>query len=310
MRRRLLAPALLLAGFGVTAHAQSPLGGLADVSDETDADHFSAVRLRAGGLFGYQSPWQYFGVAAQDKLYSQSGWHGTARSVTALWRDQSRDTLAGVNAEVGVVQVSGRTRPIGDVSWALRPAADTGVELLASGGLVETQAALKQGIGYTFWGASIEQKLAERLTVIGVAGDQPFSDGNNRVHLRARLVWDALPEQGINLQARWRQYRNSETDVGGAYFNPRSYQQWLALAGLHKRVAGWTTTGSLGAGREYIRNGDTTTRPAYLAELRSEGPIAGNTRLAVHAQYNRSAGLSSSPGYWWSSIGVTLTVPF
>jgi hypothetical protein len=303
------AAALLLACLCGVANAQS-FGGLANAAAETDADHFSAIRLRAGSLFAYQSPWQYFGVAAQENFYSQAGWHRNAAGVLGLWRDQSRDTLAGINAEVGVVEIAGRTRPIGDVNWSLRPATDTGVELLAAAGLVETQAAIEQGIGYTFWGASVEQKFAERFTVIALAGYQPFTDGNERVHFRARLIWDALPEQGINLQVRWRQYHDSTTDVGGAYFDPESYQQWLGLVGFRKRLSGWTTTGAVGAGQEYIRNAGTTTQPTYLAELRSEGPIGGDARLAVQALYNRSAGFSNSPDYWWALISVTLIVPF
>lgn len=310
MIRRGVASSLLLAAclFG-TAHAQN-FGGLANVAGETDADHFSAVRLRAGGLFAYESPWKYFGVAAQESFYSQSGWHQNATGVLGLWRDQARDTLAGINAEAGVVDVAGRTRPIGDVAWNLRPTTNTGVELLAAAGLVETQAAIEQGIGYTFWGASVEQTFAERFTVIALVGYQPFSDGNDRVHFRARFVWDALPEQGINLQARWRQYHNSTTDVGGAYFDPQNYQQWLGLVGFRKRLSGWTTTGTVGAGQEYIHNGGTTTQPTYLAELRTEGPIAGDARLAVQALYNRSAGFSNSPDYWWGLVNVTLIVPF
>jgi len=307
--RRRLAPALFLASLCVAAQAQ-PYGGIANMTVETDADHFSAARLRAGGLFAYESPWRYYGVAAQQTFYSQSGWHRNATGVLGLWRDQARDTLTGINAEVGVVEVAGRTRPIGDVTWGLRPATDTGIELLAAAGLVETQAAIEQGIGYSFLGASIEQKMLERFTVIALAGYQPFTDGNDRAHFRARVIWDAWPEQGINLQARWRQYRDSTTDVGGAYFNPERYQQWLGVVAFRKRLSGWMTTGAIGAGQEYIHNGDTTVQPAYLAELRSEGPVAGEARLAVLAQYNRSAGFSNGSDYWWGLLSVTLIVPF
>ncbi len=300
---------LLLTFLIGTAQAQN-FGGLANVVGETDADHFSTVRLRAGGLFAYESPWKFLGVAAQENFYSQSGWHQNATGVLGLWRDQTRDTLSGVNVEAGVVAVAGHTRPIGDVNWSLRLSPNTGVELLAAAGLVETRTAIEQGIGYTFWGASIEQTVAERFTIIALAGYQPFSDGNDRVHFRARLVWDALPEQGINVQARWRQYRNSTTDVGGAYFNPDRYQQWLGLIGFRNRLSGWTTTGAFGAGQEYIHNGGTTTQPTYLAEVRTEGPIAGDARVAFQAMYNRSAGFSNSPDYWWGLVSVTLIVPF
>ncbi|MEO8754295.1 MAG: hypothetical protein ABI624_16620 [Casimicrobiaceae bacterium] len=301
----------LLGGLMLSGYALAqPFGGLVNITAETDADHFTALRAEAAGLFGYMSPWQFFGVAARTTGYSQQGWHQNASGVSVLWRDQVRDTLAGVNAEAGIVEFGGRTRPVGDVSWSLRPAPATGVELLAAAGLVETKAAIEQGIGYSFWAGSVEQTLAERLTATALVGWQPFTDGNDRVHFRARLIWDALPEQGINLQARWRQYRSSKTDVGGAYFDPESYQQWLALAGFRKRLSGWTASGALGAGQEFIRNSGTTTQPTYLAELRLEGPVAGDARLAVQALYNRSAGFSNSSDYWWSLLSVTLIAPF
>jgi len=307
MRR--IARALLFTCLCATAQAQ-PFAGIASVVGETDADGFSAIRLRAGALFDYQSAWRYFGVAAQENLYSQSGWHENAHAVLGFWRDQNRDTLSGVNVEAGVIQVGGHTRPIGDMTWNLQPTTDTTFEFLGAAGLVETQPAIEQGIGYTFWGVAAEQKLTDRVTAVALAGYQPYTDGNARTHFRARLIWDALPEEGVNLQARWRSYRDSETDVGGAYFNPQTYNQWMGVVGFRKKLAGWTTTGAVGAGQEHIQNSGTTTQPTYLAEVRAEGPVAGDARLALQAAYNRSAGFSNSPDYWWGLVSVVLIVPF
>jgi hypothetical protein len=49
---------------------------------------------------------------------------------------------------------------VGDATWGWRPGAHTGVELIAAGDLVETQAAINRGVAYGFYGASIEQQLA------------------------------------------------------------------------------------------------------------------------------------------------------
>ena len=311
IRRGLTLPALLvlLTGYGGLAHAQW-VGGLANVVGETDAENFTAVRVRAGGLFDYTSPMKYLGVTVQTSEYSQSGWKQNVSGVVGLWRNQASDSLVGVDAEFGVVKVGGRTRALGDVTLGLRPALNTGVEFLASAGLVETQAAIKQGTGHSFWGVTVEQALTESLTAIALAGYQPFSDGNDRTHLRARLVWDALPNQGLNLQARWRQYRSSKTDVGGAYFDPEKYQQWLALVGFRKRFPVWTASGALGAGRETIRSGETMTKPSSLAELRIERALTGDAKLAMQASYNRSAGFSNSPDYWYALLGANLVVVF
>jgi hypothetical protein len=305
-----LAGAMLLAAailFPAGASAQ-PYAALGNLAFEADADDFRALRARAGGLVRYASPWDYAGVAAQTTHYSQSGWSENANGVVGLWRDQNRDTLAGVNVEAGVVRVAGHTRAIGDAVWALRPAETTGIELLAAAGLVETQAAIEQGIGYTFLGGSIEQALTDRFTVIALGAWQPFTDGNRRTHFRARLIWSALPEHGVTAQFRWRQYDNSKEDVGGAYFNPDHYQQWLGVLAFRKRASGWVWSGAAGAGQESVDHGSRQT--TYLAELRGEGPIGGNARLAFHASYNRSAGFSNSPDYWYTLAGATLIVPF
>jgi len=302
-----MALAIVLAG-GAAAHAQSP-AALGDIGGEFDADRFSSLRLRAGALFGVRSHRQYAGIAAQNSRYAQAEWHRDAPAVLGLWRDQSLDTGAGVDAQVGIVEVAGHTRAIGDVTWTLRPAADTGVDLLAAAGLVETRAALDAAIAYSFWGAALEQRLAPRWTFVGLAAVQPFSDGNARSHLRGRVIWDALPEEGINLQARWRQYHDSRPDAA-AYFDPEQYGQWLAVAGFRRRVSGWTASGALGAGQEIIRQGATTTKASYLAELAAEGPVAASGRLVLFARYSRSAGFSNSPQYWWAALGASLVVPF
>ena len=305
--------AMLAAGVHGAAQAEaiSPTtGGLVSGNVETDADHFTTLRLRATGLTEFTSSLEYRGVAARDTRYSQSGWSRNVAGVSLLWRSQDRQTLAGINAEIGAVKVAGHLRPVGDVTWSLRPTPQTGVELIAAAGLVETQSAIQQGIGYTFWGASLEQQLAPRLTAIGLVASQQFTDGNHRTHLRGRLIWDMLPEQGVNLQARWRGFRSSQEGVAGAYFDPERYGQWLLMTGFRKRYSGWLATGGLGAGRETIHDGGTINHPAYLAELRAEKSIAGDALVSVQTQYLRSAGFSNSPDYWFATFGVSLIVPF
>ncbi len=313
---RMVLPLLCALGVSINVASAQVAGAQLGLSAETDADDFTAIRLRAAGLAEFASSLKHAGVAVQNTRYSQTGqggqphWRRNVAGVVGIWRDQDRDTLSGINAEIGLVKVAGRTRAVGDAVWSLRPAPGTGVELLAAAGLVETREAIERGIGYAFWGASLEKKVSERLTAIAMAAYQPFTDGNDRTHVRARLIWDLLPEQGINLQARWRGYHSNQDGVAGAYFDPERYQQWLAVAGFRKRVSGWTASGAVGAGREQIRDGDTTSKPAYLAELRAQKVFAADSLLAVHAGYNRSTGFASVVDYWYASLGVSVTVPF
>ena len=288
--------------------AQAQLAALGDVSASSDAEHFGALRLRAGAMLSYRSPFDYAGIAAQTTQYTQSGWQSDAPAVLVLWRRQRRDTLAGTIAEGGVVRVSGRTRLIGDATWSLRPTERTGVELLLAGDLVETRRALERATAYTFASASVESQLGARFSAIGLVGGQRFTDGNARLHLRARLVWMLVPQQGISAQLRWRQYDSKQTDVNDAYFNPARYRQWDAGLALRKRYRGWVWSGTLAAGRETIDRA--TEHGTAIAELRTEGTLRKDIHVVLHASYNRAAGFVAANGYWYRVAGVTVIVPF
>lgn len=196
-------------------------------------------------------------------------------------------------------------------TWSLRPSPRTGIELLAASDLVETQPALERATAYAFAGASAERQLTQRFTAIGLAGYQRFSDGNERVHLRGRLIWMLLPEQGLSAQLRVRQYESQQLDVDGAYFNPGRYREWQAGLAMRKRSAGWTWAGALAAGREQIDHDDQ--RTTLLADVRTEGMLRENTRLVLHASYQRSAGFTvaaADDGYWYGVAGASVIVSF
>jgi len=290
-----------------TVHAQS-IAAVGNVDIASDTDGFHAARVRVGELYPYGSYLDHFGIAAQTTRYSQSDWRRTANGVVGLWRNQDAATLAGISAEAGLVQVAGHTRGVGDVTWGMRPAPNTGIERIASGDRVGTQKAIDRAIGYGFFAASVEQTFAERFTAIGLAGYQTFTDGNDRVHLRGRLIWQAAPDYGVNVQLRWRQYESRKDDVDGAYFNPDRYRQWLGALAMRRRVGTWVWTGALGGGRETINGSDT--HPVRLAEVRGEGALTDRMRLAMYAIYSRSTGYVDSPDYSYRQVGVTLIYPF
>lgn len=308
MRMRTSPLLALLFTVVATAGMQAQTAALGEFSASGDADHFDAFHLRTGVLTGFASPFRYSGVAVQTTHYEQSGWHGDAPAVLFLWRNQKRDTLAGTIAEAGVVRFGGRTRAIGDATWSLRPNASTGIELLASSGLVETQRALENVTAHTFAGISAEKRFGERFTVIGLAGHQRFSDGNNRVHLRARVIWLLVPAQGISAQLKWRRFQSNQLDVGGAYFNPEHYREWQAALVMRKHYAGWIWSGTVAGGREAFDG--TGSRTTALAEMRAEGTLGKGAHLIVNASYNRSAGFGTATRYWYRVIGATVMVPF
>ncbi len=302
--RGLLAALMAMLAAG-GAQAQMAIPG--DISANSDATGFDALRLRSGVLLRYASPFDYAGVVAQTTHYSQSRWDRDAPAIMALWRRQRRETLAGTIGEAGLVRIAGRTRVIGDATLSLRPSARTGVELLVASDLVATQRALDHATAYTFFGISAERQLTERFTAIGLAGYQRFTDGNERLHLRGRLIWMLVPEHGISAQLRWRQFESEQLDVDRAYFNPESYGEWQAGVAIRKRYAGWQWSGTLAAGREEIDSD--TTNPTALAELRTEGTLGKDIRVVLRASYNRSAGFAVADGNWYRVVGLTVIVP-
>jgi hypothetical protein len=206
-----------------------------------------------------------------------------------------------------LVQVNGHTRVVGDVTWSHRPRETTGVELLLAGDVVGTRQALEEGIAYGLAGASVEQQFGHRFTGIAMAGWQPFTDGNSRALLRARMIWSLLPEQGISAQLRWRQYSSSDADVGGAYFNPDRYRTWDAVLSMRRRVGTWIVSGLAGGGQERVERG--SWQSTGVAEVRAEGPLSRDMRLAVSAFYSNAAGFANSPDYWYGSANVSVIVP-
>jgi hypothetical protein len=293
---------------GASEAAESRMAAIAQAGYEDDADGFNAAKIRAGALLDYASELSHYGFALQNTHYSMNGWSTDAPGIIGLYRNQRRDTLAGVRAEGGLVQVKGHTRVIGDATWGFRPREATGVELILAGDLVGTQQALEEGIAYGLAGASVEQQFGHRFTGVAMAAWQPFTDGNSRTLFRARMIWSMVPEQGVSLQARWRQYSSGESDVPGAYFNPDRYRNWDAVLSVRRRVGSWRVAGLAGGGQERIENG--SWQGTGIAEVRAEGPVASDMHLVCSANYSNAAGFADSPDYWYGAVNVTLIVPF
>jgi hypothetical protein len=230
MTRRVGAACAIVMACAGAAHGQSAsLLGNVDFAVDAAGLHVSKVRL--GGLYPLGYCMDRISVPMQTTPALQALPPRDAGAAMGLWQNASAAT-AGVDAEAGVIQAGGHNRTAGDAAWRIRPAPDTSVELLAAGDLVSTQDAIGRGIAYGFVGSSVERTFKDRFTAIGLAGYQSFTDGNERVHLRAGVVWQAMPEYGLNVQWRWREYASRKEDVEGAYFNPSAYSQNQVAAGV------------------------------------------------------------------------------
>jgi hypothetical protein len=152
----------------------------------------------------------------------------------------------------------------------------------------------------------IENRILPNWTLIGFLGQQKFSDDNSRTHFKAKLIYDFLPEQGINLQLRHRQYHDS-ADLTVNYFNPKNYQEDMLAIGLRKRLSSWQLSGLFGLGRQKISEDPQTT--TKLVEFEAISPITNSLFLRAKAGYSESAGFNG-PNYKYQYLQSDLIFKF
>jgi len=132
-----------------------------------------------------------------------------------------------------------------------------------------------------------------------MAGAQRFSDGNERNHLRGRLVYQPLLDSGLTLQLRYRLFHSSTGDTAGTYFNPSRYDEAMLALGWRKRVQGWTLRASAGGGKQHVDQVvGTNTR---LLEIGVESPHKGPQFVRLRGAYNRSASFQG-PDYGYTFL--------
>jgi hypothetical protein len=173
---------------------------------------------------------------------------------------------------------------------------------------VETQNSLNNGIYYTFPGISIEQKLVDGLSVVLMGGNMYFSDTNTRPTVKAKLIYDLVPDYGVTAQLRYRQYRDTNTSVANNYFNPSEYSETMIALGFRKFLSGWMLSGTAGVGRQTISQDPSTTTQLY--EFAATSPV--NSRdyyLKTKLGYGKSAGFLG-PNYFYRYLMEELIIPF
>jgi len=272
----------------------------------SDSDDFHVTKLGAGALPFYQDGQHYLGLQATNNHYSSPDWSKNGSQVSLVQRSIDSQTGLGSVGSIGVSNISGRELLTADVTYS--GAINTGLsyEAFFFRDWVETKNSLNNGISHNYYGGSLEQKLAKDWTVIGVLAQQKFSDDNIRNHVRAKLIYDVLPEQGINLQARHRQYRDShEATVN--YFNPNEYQEDMLAVGWRRKYQNWQLSGVMGLGRQKINDDPMTT--TKLFELEALSPIQNKVFLRTKLGYSDSAGFGG-PDYIYRYFQADLIFSF
>jgi hypothetical protein len=274
----------------------------------SDSEGFSTYKYNAGYLPLYEHGEKYTGVSYQHNYFTQSGWDLSAEVYTLLTRAVNPRTGLGYNLNVGYNLENGHKLVTTDSNYGFRVTDFTKAELMFNRDRVETQNSLNNGIYYTLGAASVEQQIMERLTAIAMVGNMYFSDTNTRPIVRAKLIYDLVPDYGLTVQLRYRQYKDTNTNVANNYFNPSTYSETMIAFGARKRVSGWMLSGTAGVGRQIVNQDPSTTTQLY--EFAATSPVASNDYyFKTRAGYGKMAGFLG-PNYFYRYLMEELIIPF
>jgi len=274
----------------------------------SDSEGFSTYKYNAGFLPFYEHGDKYTGISYQHNYFTQNGWDSSAEVYTLLTKAINPRTGLGYNATLGYNLENGHKLITTDSNYGFRVTDSTKADLILARDRVETQNSLNNGIYYTFPAVSIEQQVLDRLSAIVLGGNMYFSDTNTRPTLRAKLIYDLVPDYGVTAQLRYRQYRDTNTNVPNNYFNPATYSETMIAFGMKKHFEGWLLSGTAGVGRQTVNQDPSTTTQLY--EFLATSPIASNDYyFKTRAGYGKSAGFLG-PNYFYRYVMEELIIPF
>lgn len=273
----------------------------------SDSESFRTQKAGVGVYPRYVHGDSYIGVKAISDRYSQNNWDSKGAHYSLVARDITPQTGLGYHFDVGGSYQGGHTLLTTDSNWSHQWRQNTSTDLFISRDWVETQNALTGGISHTFAGAGVQQKLTPRLTVVGLAAGQLFSDGNVRQHGRARLIYDLFPQHGVNLQGRFRAFHSNASDVDNNYFNPKHYTEEMMAIGLRRNIAGWALNATAGLGMQHVDSASATS--TKLLELGVASPAAGKVFLRANTGYSEAASFNG-PNYNYGYLQAQLVFAY
>lgn len=274
----------------------------------SDSEGFSTYKYKAGYLPLYEHGEKYTGITYQHNYFTQGNWSSSGEQYTLITKAINPQTALGYNLTIGYNTQNGHQLVTTDSNYGFRVTDSTRAEVLVNRDRVETQNSLNNGIYYTLAGVSIEQQILERLSAVVMGGNMYFSDTNTRPTVRAKLIYDLVPDYGLTAQLRYRQYRDTNTNVANNYFNPSTYSETMIAFGFRKRIEGWVINGTAGVGRQTVSQDPSTTTQLY--ELAATSPVASNDYyFKTRAGYGKSAGFLG-PNYFYRYVMEELIFPF
>lgn len=272
----------------------------------SDSEKFTSRRTGADFMTNFSHLDGKTGMRYTDYYFEQNNWSRRGQQLNVMHANIDKVTRDGWMIDAGLFRQNAHDLVTLDSSYrkTLRP--EVAVELFAARNFIETATALNNGSYFNFAGASADFIVTPNITVVGLLGQQSFSDGNRRNHARTRLIYQPYLDLGLTLQARYRYFDSSKSDVGGAYFNPGRYDETMLAFGWRQRTGNWRTSLTAGIGSQHINNDPhSTTNLLEASAEKQERSYA----LRVRGGFSRSASFGG-PDYRYSYVSSELLVPF
>ena len=274
----------------IYAHAQTPWALSPSLNWSNDTDGLTIHKLYESALPVFQSNLAWQGIELQQQRYQQNDTQISGSGVNLTGQDIDASSGMGYTYKVGINEVSNKTLATADFNWnqALSPQVQWGV--FANRDWVESMLALQQTVHYDLVGGNIDYQIHPRMTLVGSLSQSYFSDGQQRLQEKFRLVWDAWPEQGVTLQLAQKHQTGEQLANPSLYFNPRQLDETMGLLGWRRRYEGWQWYARLGWGQQQVSDQGST--PTRLTELQLSSPVR------QHSYFKLRAGQSESFGYY------------
>jgi len=273
----------------------------------SDNENFRTRRVGADFFPSVKDQDAATGVRYRHHEFSQDDWSRSGDQIVLAARGPLAAGVRAWQGEAGMMTQGSHNLLTLDGSYVLPIVQGTSAEFFINRDFVETRAALDQGVNFTFAGGSLEHLVHPKLTLIGTAGYQHFSDDNERTHARFKAVFQPNLDLGLTFQYRYRYYTSSPNETRRSYFNPERYQENMLLAGWRYRNSGWVTSVLAGVGRQHIE--DAPAEPSRQFEVSVESPLNARQLLALRAGYLRTAAFGG-PDYQWQYIQASWAIRF
>lgn len=273
----------------------------------SDSEKLSIKKGTMGYLPFYEHGDSYTGIKLQNSQFHQNAWSIFSNQLTFLTKEINSKTALGYTLNLGINELEGKSLITIDSQYQFKLLDKTSLELILNRDRVETQRALENNTYFTMAAINVEQEILSGLRAMLMMGEMKFSDGNSRTFIRARLIADVLPDYGINLQLRYRQFHSDDIEVERNYFNPEDYRETMLVVGYRKRYEGWNFAGTVGIGRQEIdnRNGTQT----KLIEFNATSPFVNNIFFRTRLGFSQSAGFQG-PDYSYRYLFEELIFSF